>query len=42
MAEMLSKPPFHFCGTRSYGNWRLIMLNTAVRWDDGGRLETRN
>ena len=40
MAEMLGKPPFHFCGTRSYGNWRLIMLNTAVRWDDGGRLET--
>jgi len=40
MAEMLSKPPFHFCGTRRYDSWRLVMLNTAVRWDDGGRLET--
>lgn len=39
MAEALSKPPFHFCGSHGYGNWRLIMLNTAVRWDDGGRLE---
>ncbi len=38
MAEVLTKPPFHFCGTRSYGNWRLIMLNSAVRWDDAGRL----
>ncbi len=40
MAEMLGKPPFHFCGTRTYGDWRLILLDSAVRWDDGGRLET--
>lgn len=40
MAEVLSTPPFYFCGTRSYRNWRLIMLNSAVRWDDGGRLDT--
>ena len=40
MAETLSKPPFHFCGTHSYGNWQLVMLNTAVRWEDAGRLET--
>ncbi len=40
MAEMLGRPPFYFCGTRAYGNWRLIMLDSAVRWDDGGRLET--
>ncbi len=39
MAEVLGKPPFHFCGTHSYGNWRLLMLNSTVRWDDGGRLE---
>jgi Icc protein len=39
MAETLSAPPFHFCGTRAYGDWRLIMLNSAVRWDDAGRLE---
>jgi Icc protein len=40
MAEVLAKPPFYFCGSRSYGNWRLIMLNSAIRWDDSGRLET--
>jgi len=40
MAEMLDKPPFHFCGSAIYEDWCLIMLNTAVRWDDGGRLET--
>lgn len=39
MAEILSEPPFHFCGTAVYGNWCLIMLNTAVRGDDGGRLD---
>lgn len=39
MAEVLSKPPFHFCGSGAYGNWRLILLNSTVRWDDGGRLE---
>lgn len=39
MAETLSKPPFHFCGSEIYGNWCLIMLNSAVRWDDGGQLE---
>jgi len=40
MAEILSKPPFYFCGAHAYGNWRLVMLNTAVRWEDRGRLET--
>ncbi|MEE4185511.1 MAG: 3',5'-cyclic-AMP phosphodiesterase [Gammaproteobacteria bacterium] len=39
MAEMLSSPPFHFCGTGIYGNWCLVMLNSAIRWDDGGRLD---
>lgn len=40
MAEMLSTPPFHFCGSAQYGRWQIIMLNSAIRWDDGGRLET--
>jgi len=40
MADVLSTPPFHFCGSAVYGNWCLIMLNSAIRWDDGGRLET--
>lgn len=39
MAETLNQSPFHFCGNAIYENWCLIMLNTAVRWDDGGRLE---
>jgi Icc protein len=39
MAEILNKPPFQFCGSAVYENWCIIMLNTAVRWDDGGRLE---
>lgn len=38
MAELLNRPPFQFCGTATYNNWVLIMLNTAVRWDAGGRL----
>lgn len=39
MAELLNKPPFQFCGSGKYRNWILVMLNSAVRWDDGGRLE---
>jgi Icc protein len=39
MAEILDTPPFQFCGSAVYENWCIIMLNTAVRWDDGGRLE---
>jgi Icc protein len=39
MADVLSHPPFQYCGQASYGRWRLIMLNTVVRWDDGGRLD---
>lgn len=39
MAEILNTPPFHFCSPATYGRWRLTMLNTTVRWDDGGRLE---
>jgi Icc protein len=39
MADVLDHEPFQFCGQASYGKWRLIMLNTVVRWDDGGRLD---
>jgi len=39
MTELLNTPPFHFCDISLYGDWCLIMLNSAVRWDDGGRLE---
>jgi Icc protein len=40
MAEILNKPPFQFCGSAIYQDWCLIMLNSVVRWDDGGQLET--
>ncbi len=39
MAEILNEPPFQFCGSAIYQNWCLIMLNSVVRWDDGGLLE---
>ncbi len=38
MAEMLNTPPFQFCGSATYGNWCIIMLNSACDGDDGGRL----
>lgn len=38
MAEVLNSYPFQFCGSASYGNWRIVMLNSATRGDDGGRL----
>jgi len=39
MAETLNQPPFQFCGDAIYEDWCLIMLNSAVRWDEGGNLE---
>ncbi len=39
MAELLNTPPFQYCGYAQYENWCLVMLNSAVRWDDFGRLE---
>ena len=39
MAEILNEPPFQFCGSAIYQDWCLIMLNSAIRWDDGGQLE---
>jgi Icc protein len=40
MAEILNTPPFQFCGSAVHENWCIMMLNTTMRWDDGGRLET--
>lgn len=39
MAELLNHPPFQFCGIAHYGNWCLVMLNSACRGDDGGYLD---
>lgn len=39
MAEMLNTEPFQYCGTAHYDNWCLIMLDSSVRWNDGGYLE---
>lgn len=38
MADVLSAPPFQFCGTARHGDWTLVMLNTFAAKDDGGRL----
>lgn len=39
MAEMLSDVPFQFCGTVERNNWQLILLDTRIREDDGGKLD---
>ncbi len=39
MADMLNESPFQCCGSAIYENWCLIMLNSAIRWDDRGRLD---
>jgi Icc protein len=38
MAELLNQPPFQYCGSAIYSDWCVIMLNSAIRWDDCGRL----
>ena len=38
MEATLNDPPFHYCGDAVYDDWCLIMLNTVIRLDDGGRL----
>ena len=38
MREMLSSPPFQFCGVAAHGNWSLLMLNSYAANDDGGLL----
>jgi Icc protein len=39
MAEVLATAPFQVCGTVDLNDWRLILLDTHVRGDDGGRLD---
>ncbi|MGI9307670.1 MAG: 3',5'-cyclic-AMP phosphodiesterase [Gammaproteobacteria bacterium] len=38
MAETLDTEPFHYCGSATFGNWCIVLLNSACRLDDGGRL----
>lgn len=38
MAEMLGTTPFHYCGSAQYANWHIVMLDSTVRWNDGGLL----
>jgi Icc protein len=39
MNEILSESPFQYCGTGQHQDWSIIMLNSAVRWNDYGKLE---
>lgn len=41
MREVLSLPPFQFCGVASFANWSVVMLNTFAANDDGGNLAPR-
>lgn len=38
MRELLSRPPFQFCGVAEHGAWSLIMLSSYARNEDGGVL----
>lgn len=38
MAEVLSSPPFRFCGSAEHGPWCLVLLDSFAAGDDGGRL----
>lgn len=41
MREVLSAPPFQFCGVGAHPPWLLLMLNSFSAGDDGGRLAPR-
>lgn len=41
MREVLSAPPFQFCGVGAHPPWLLLMLNSFSAGDDGGRLTPR-
>ncbi len=38
MENVLQTVPFQLCGVASLGSWRLILLNSFIAGDDGGRL----
>ncbi|MFQ5635518.1 MAG: 3',5'-cyclic-AMP phosphodiesterase [Gammaproteobacteria bacterium] len=39
MAEVLGDPPFRVCGAIEHDDWRLILLDTHLHGNDGGRLD---
>jgi Icc protein len=41
MDEILSSPPFQFCGTTRIGAWSLVLLNTFLTGEDAGGLGPR-
>lgn len=41
MREVLSAPPFQFCGVGAHPPWLLLMLNSFSAGDDGGCLAAR-
>jgi Icc protein len=38
MAEVLSSPPLQYCGSLRLGGWRIVMLDSHVPHQPGGRL----
>lgn len=38
MAEVLDGPPFSLCGVEDHGTWSLILLDTWIAGDAGGKL----
>jgi len=38
MRAMLAEPPFHLAADRSFGRWRVVMLDTWIANEAGGRL----
>ena len=41
MDEILSTPPFQFCGSKRFGTWSVILLNTFLTGEDAGGLGPR-
>jgi len=41
MREVLADRPFQYCGSAHHSVWLLVMLNTYVSNDDGGRLDAQ-
>lgn len=41
MRDVLSAPPFQYCGVATHPPWLLVMLNSFSAGDDGGRLSPR-
>lgn len=38
MTELLQTPPFQLCGDAKLGDWRVVLLSTFQKGDDGGAL----